>query len=343
MKLRDIKNINVKGKKVILRTDFNVPIEKGKILNDFDIRKTLPTINFLKKKGAKIIIISHLTKDKTKTLRPVAEYLKIDFVPSVLGKIVEQKISKMKFGDVLMLENLRSDKREEKNDKNFAKQISLLGDIFINEAFGVSHRKHASIIGIPKYILSYAGPLFKEELKYLQNIFKPKHPFLLILGGIKFKTKLGVLEKFLKIADKIFIGGALTNNFLRFKKYLNNPKIILHVDVKKKYLKILDCGPKTIKMLSKIINQSNFILWNGPLGDYKQKGFEKGTEAIAKAIADSKAISVIGGGDTVAIIDKMGILNKFSFISTGGGAMLEFLSKGTLPGIEALNANRKFV
>jgi phosphoglycerate kinase len=341
MKLRDVKNINVKGKRVILRVDFNVPIEKGKILDDFDIRKTLPTINFLKKKGAKIIIISHLTEGKAKTLRPVAEYLKIDFVPSVLGKKVEQKISKMKPGDVLMLENLRIDKREKNNDKNFAKQLSQLGNIFINEAFGVSHRKHASIVGIPKYIPSYAGLLFKEELKHLQSVFKPKHPFLLILGGIKFKTKMGTVEKFLKIVDKIFIGGALANNFFRFKKYLKNPKIILPVDVRKKDGIILDCGPNTIKMLSEIINQSKFILWNGPLGDYKQRGFEKGTVAVAKLIANSKAISIIGGGDTVAVVDNLGVIDKFSFVSTAGGAMLEFLSKGTLPGIEALKKSKK--
>lgn len=323
-----------------MRADFNVPIEKGKILDDFDIRKTLPTINLLKKKKAKILIISHLTEGKAKTLRPVAKYLKIDFAPAVLGRKVEQKITKMKPGDVLMLENLRTDKREKNNDKNFAKQLSQLGDIFVNEAFGVSHRKHASIVGLPKYLPSYMGLLFEEELKNLQHAFKPKHPFFLILGGIKFKTKLGVLQRFIKIADKIFIGGALANNFFRFKKYLNNPKIILAVDVKRKNGVILDCGPKTIKMLSKIIRESKFILWNGPLGDYKQKGFEKGTIEIAKAIAKSKAKSIIGGGDTVAAIDKLGILNKFSFVSTAGGAMLEFLAKGTLPGIEALKKQR---
>lgn len=341
MKLPIIKNINTKGKRVILRVDFNILNEKGKIEDDYRIKRTLPTIKLLKKKGAKIIIISHLTEGKAKTLRPVAEYLKIDFIPSVLGKNVEQKISKMRPGDVLMLENLRTDKREKNNDKNFAKQLSQLGDVFVNEAFSVLHRKHASVARLPKYLPSYMGLLFEKELKNLQHVFKPKRPFFLILGGIKFKTKLGILQRFIKIADKIFIGGALTNNFFRLKKYLNNPKIILPLDVKRKNGVILDCGPKTIKMLSKIIRESKFILWNGPLGDIEKKGFEKGTVAIARAIAQSKAKSIIGGGDTVAVIDKLGLIKKFSFVSTAGGAMLEFLAKGTLPGIEALNKSRR--
>lgn len=353
MKLRSIKNINVKGKRVLLRVDFNVPIKKGKILDDFDIKKTLPTISFLKKQGAKIIIISHLTEGRARTLRPVAKYLKIDFIPSVLGKKVEQKITKMKSGDVLMLENLRIDKREKNNDKNFAKQLSQLGDIFVNEAFGVSHRKHASIVSLPKYLPHYAGLLFEKEIKNLETVFRPKHPFLLILGGIKFKSKLGVLEKFIKIADKIFIGGSLANNFFRaqgvnignsafdpevsIKKYLRNPKIILPIDLKIKNGTILDAGAGTIDNLAKIIKESKFILWNGPLGEFEKKGFERGTEELAKLIAKSGTQSIIGGGDTVAAVRKFGIpLGKFSFVSTAGGAMLEFISQGTLPGIKAL-------
>ncbi len=339
--LPSIKNIKPRGKFVLVRVDFNVLNKKGKIEDDYRIKRTLPTIELLKKKGAKIILISHITKGRGKTLRPVAKYLKINFLADKNLNSIKKKINKMKNGDIVLLENIRIHKEEEKNGENFAKNLASLGDLYINDAFSASHHKHASIAGITKYLPSCAGLLFTDELKHLHSTFNPKHPFLLILGGIKFSTKLGVLEKFSAIADKIFVGGALANNFFRFKKYLNNPKIILPLDVKRKNGVILDCGPKTIKMLSKVIRESKFILWNGPLGDYKQKGFEKGTIEIAKAIAKSKAKSIIGGGDTVAAIDKLGILNKFSFVSTGGGAMLEFLAKGTLPGIEALKKGRK--
>jgi len=345
MKLRSIKNINVKGKRVLLRVDFNVPVEKGKVEDDFRIKQTLPTINLLKKKGAKIILISHLTEGRAKSLKPMAKYLKVKFV--------KNKIPEMRNGEVIMLENIRNYPGEEKNDKNFAKKLASLGDIYVNEAFSVSHREHASIVGISKYLPSYAGLLFEKELKNLQSALKPRHPFLLILGGIKIKTKLGVLKRFLTIADKIFIGGALAHNFFKVqgkdigksvfdpevnvKKYLNNQKIILPIDVKIKNDAILDVGPKTIKNLSQIIKESKFILWNGPLGDFEKKGFEKGTLETARAIAQSGAKSIIGGGDTIAAIRKAKIpLSQFSFVSTAGGSLLEFLAKGTLPGIKIL-------
>lgn len=361
--LKGIKNLNFTGKKVILRTDFNVLVKKGKVVEGHRIQKTLPTIRLLKKKGARIIIISHITSGRAKNLRPevkyLSKYIKVKFIPEIVGRKVKKKIAGMKEGDIIILRNLRSDKREEKNDKNFAKQLAGLGNVFINDAFSVSHRRHASVVSLPKYLPSYAGLLFAEELKNLQKAFKPKHPFLLILGGIKFRTKLGVLERFIKIADKIFIGGALANNFFKargldigksvfdkntdIKEYLNNTKIILPIDAKKKNNVILDAGPKTIKMLSILVKKSKFILWNGPLGNFEKRGFGKSTEMVAKAITKSKAISIIGGGDTVAVIDKLGLMNKFTFVSTAGGAMLEFLARGTLPGIEALKkSNKKF-
>lgn len=345
MILPSIKNINVKGKRVILRVDFNVPVEKGKIEDDFRIKRTLPTIKFLKKKGAKIILISHLTEGRAKSLKPMAKYLGVKFV--------KNKIPEIRNGEVIMLENIRNYPGEEKNDKNFAKKLASLGDIYVNEAFSVSHREHASIIGVTKYLPSYMGLLFGDELKNLSVVFKSKHPFLLILGGIKIKTKLGALKRFLTIADKIFIGGALANNFFRvqgvnignsvfdpevnIRKYLRNPKIILPVDLKTKNGTILDAGSGTINNLAKIIKESKFVLWNGPLGDFEKKGFEKGTQELAKLIANSNTQSIIGGGDTVAAVRKFGIpLRKFSFVSTAGGAMLEFLAKGTLSGIKAL-------
>jgi len=342
--LPSIKNINVRGKKVLLRVDFNVPVKNGKVEDDFRIKKTLPTINLLKKKGAKIILISHTTK-KGGTLRPVAKYLKIKFIPDL-------KLSNIKNGEVVLLENIRNFNGEESNDSKFAKQLAGLADIYINDAFSESHRKYASIVSISRYLPSYTGLLFENELKNLESVFKPKHPFLLILGGIKFKTKLGVLNKFVAIADKIFIGGALANDFFKIqgkemgestidesvdvRKYLDNKKIILPIDVVFKKNKILDAGSKTIKLLSGLIKQSKFVLWNGPLGDY-EKGFSKATFDVAKAIAKSNVKSIIGGGDTVSAIKKSGVsLKKFSFVSTAGGALLEFLAKGTLPGIKAL-------
>ena len=351
--IRSIKNIDVRGKKVILRVDFNVPVEKGKVEDDFRIKRTLPTIKFLKKKGARIILISHVTDGRTKSLKPMAQYFKVKFLPDKKIDLIKKKIDKIKNGEVVLLENIRNYPGEEKNDKKFTKKLAQCGDIYINDAFSVSHREHASVVGITKYLPSYAGLLFEEELKNLSSAFKPKHPFLLILGGIKFKTKLGVLEKFLKTADQIFIGGALANNFFKaqgvnidnsvfdpevnIKKYLRNPKIILPIDLKTKNGTILDAGAGTINNLAKIIKESKFVLWNGPLGDFEKKGFEKGTQKLAKLIANSNTQSIIGGGDTVAAVRKFGIpLGKFSFVSTAGGALLEFLAKGTLPGIEAL-------
>lgn len=354
MKLANIKNINVRDKYVILRVDFNVLIKNGKVMDDYRIKRTLPTIKLLKEKGAKIILISHVTEGRARTLRPVAKYLKIRFLPEKNFNVLKKKIKNIKNGETVLLENIRRYKGEETNDKNFAKKLAALGNIYINEAFSASHRSHASIVGITEFLPSYAGLLFEEEFNNLRHAFKPKHPFLLILGGIKFGTKLGVIQKFLKIADKIFVGGALANNFFRaqgldigrsafdpktnIKKYLNHSKIILPEDVRTKDGTILDCGPNTAKMLSKLIKQARFVLWNGPLGDF-EKGFDKGTLAVAHAIAKSKARSIIGGGDTVASIEKIG-LNKFSFVSTAGGAMLEFLAKGTLPGIEALKRSK---
>lgn len=361
MKLPGIKKANLKGRRVLARVDFNVPVKNGKVGEDFRIKKTLPTIKLLQNKGAKIIILSHFGENRD-SLKPVANYLKkrlknFKFIPTIFGKAAEKTISQMKNGDILMPENLRTNPGEEKNDDNFAKKLASLGNVYVNEAFSVSHRKHASIVGIPKYLPSFAGLLFEKEVKNLEKAFKPRHPFLFILGGIKFESKLGVLERFLKIADKIFIGGALANNFLKLKgididksicdekvsvkKYLNNPKIVLPIDFKKKDGIVLDIGPKSIKKLSDLIKKAKFILWNGPMGDFEEKKFATGTFEIAELIANSRAVSIVGGGDTIAVATRAGVVKKFSFVSTGGGAMLEFLAKRTLPGIEAILKSKK--
>jgi phosphoglycerate kinase len=341
--MRSIKQIkNLKGKTVLLRVDFNVPIKGGKVEDDFRIIKALPTINFLIKKGAKIILITHLGKDGTASLQPV---IKRFFA-----------ISKIAPGKVTFFENIRKFPGEMKNDPALAKKLSALGDIYVNDAFSVSHREHTSVVALPKYLPSYAGFQLEEEVENLSHAFKKtKHPFLFILGGAKFSTKMPLLKKYLKLADYVFVGGALANDFLKAKGYdvgkslvgedsygirelLKNKKLILPVDFVKKDGAIIDIGKNSIKDLESYIKKAKFILWNGPLGRYEDGGAEA-TKKILKLVAGSKAETIIGGGDTVALISKMnppaGGEKKFSFVSTGGGATLDFLANGTLPGIKA--------
>ena len=314
--MRNVKQIkDLKNKTVVLRVDFNVPIKNGEVEDDFRIRKALPTIKFLLKKGAKIILMTHLGEDGSASLEPVIRRF--------------WEISGFKKDQIKFFENVRKFTGEEKNDPIFAKKLASLGDIYVNDAFSVSHRTHASVVGISKYLPSYAGLQLEEEVKNLSRAFKPKHPFLLILGGVKFETKLGVLDKFLQIADKIFIGGALVVKALKMP-VARNPKIIFPVGDPT----ALDANAETLEILKKEVKKAKLILWNGPLGNY-ENGFTKGTIELAKIISQSKAFSIIGGGDTVAVAKKVG-LKKFSFVSTAGGAILEFLSNGTLPGIKAL-------
>jgi len=363
MNISSIKEVGLRGKRVILRADFNLPMEKGVVVDDFRLERSMPTINFLKEQGAKIIIMSYVSTGRGTTLKPVADffndkYFKVGFLPTIEKEEVNNKISEMSEGDVLLLENIHKNaedrEADEKNDEEFAQKLASFGDIFVNDAFGQSHRRYSSIIGIPKILPSYAGFLMEEEIAKLSDAFNPEHPFLLILGGIKFESKLGVLDRFIEIADKVFIGGALANNFFKaqgidigdslfdadvdISHYLNNPKILLPIDIKKREGNILDCGDKTIEMLSKEINNSKFVLWNGPLGDFEDEAFDAGTKEIAEAIAESSARAIIGGGDTVAAIhqSKAPCVKERCFVSTGGGAMLAFLADGTLPGIKTL-------
>lgn len=373
--MRSIRQIkNIKGKTVLVRASLNVPIEKGKTEDVFRIKKILPTIEFLRKKGAKVILISHLSKSGG-TLAPVAEalnkFIEVKFIPEVLGSRAFKAASAMKIGEVIMLENLRIEPGEKKCDLNFAKNLAKFGDIYVNEDFPVSHREDASVVLLPKLLPSYAGFQLEEEIKNLSRAFKmPKHPFLFILGGAKFSTKMPLIRKYLRLADHIFIGGALANDFLKakgcevgkslvddtdygIKKILKSKKLILPADVivesqnKSDKLinrkvnevredeNILDIGTETVKNLASLIKKSKLILWNGPLGKYEDRGAES-TKKILKLIASSKAESILGGGDTTALISLMNMEDKFSFISTGGGAALDFLANGTLPGIKAL-------
>ena len=338
--MRSIRLIkNIKGKTVLLRVDFNLPIKNGKIEDDFRIRKALPTIEFLLQKEAKIIIITHFGKDGSASLVPI---IKRFFA-----------ISKLNKNKITFFENIRKFPGEMKNDPAFAKKLSTLGDIYVNEAFSVSHREHASIVGIPKYLPSYAGLQLEKEMENLSHAFrKTKHPFLFILGGAKFSTKMPLIKKYLKLADQVFIGGALANDFLKakgydvgkslvsdndygIKKLLKNKKLILPIDFIKKDEAIIDIGKNSVKELESYIKNSKLILWNGPLGKYEDGGGQA-TREILKLMADAKAETIIGGGDTVALVSEMKMDNKFSFVSTGGGATLDFLANGTLPGIKAL-------
>jgi phosphoglycerate kinase len=361
---------NIKGKIVLVRVDFNVPIKNGKVEDDFRIKKALPTIKFLQKRGAKIVLMSHLGKEGGSLLSvslALNKLVKTKFVPDIFGKEACDAIFRMKNKDIILLENLRNDKGEQGADKNFAKNLAQLGDYYVNEAFSVSHRKSASIVLLPKLLPAYAGLQLEKEVKNLSHAFKkPKHPFLFILGGAKFSTKMPLIEKYLKLADHVFIGGALANNFLKargyevgkslvddtkgIKKILKNKKLILPTDVivsnGKKLLNknankvgkdeiILDIGSQSVKILETCIKKSKLVLWNGPLGKYEAGG-GGATKKILKIVAGSKTESIIGGGDTVALISEMKMENKFTFVSTGGGATLDFLANGTLPGIKAL-------
>ena len=321
---------DLKGKKVLVRVDWNVPIEDGKVVDDFRIKKSLPTLEYLKGAGAKVVIATHLEPEGTHT------------------KLLQTYVPK----GVRLLENLRANPGEESNSKEFAKELASKIDLYVNEAFSVSHRRHASIVGVPLYLPSYIGLQFALEIKELSKAFYPKKPFLLILGGAKFDTKLPLLKKFIHIADYIFVGGALANNFFKeqgvdighslasegnfgLKELLNTGKIILPEDTIIKDGKILDAGPRTMENLKSIISASKLVLWNGPLGGY-ENGYKVATLALAKIISESSCESIIGGGDTLASIKELNLFDKFSFVSTGGGAMLDFLATGTLPGIEAL-------
>ncbi len=370
--LRDIEHLE--GVKVLVRVDFNVPITGGVVGDDFRIQAALPTINFLTSKKAKVILVSHAESSdgSNDSLEPIAVHLgklgqKVTFIHNIKDAfgVIEHT---MKNGDCILLENLRMyGDGEKKNDPKFSQELASLGDIYVNEAFPVSHRSHASIVGVPDFLRGYAGVQFEKEVLHLSKAFNPPHPFVFILGGAKFDTKIPLIQKFMDTADTVFIGGALANDLLKAKgheigkslvsptvrdlsQFVNNPKIMLPVDIinqnhEAKSVetlipedRILDAGPRTLELLKEKIKTAKFILWNGPLGLYEE-GFQAPTRELALmiSIATTEGVeTVVGGGDTVGAIATLGMQDKFTFISTGGGAMLDFLAKGTLPGIEAL-------
>jgi 3-phosphoglycerate kinase len=366
---------NLFGKRAIVRVDWNIPIEGGKVVDDYRIKQTLPTIDHLLNEGAKVIILSHLESAETNTLKPIADHLHgripLYFCPDILGADAKKAVSELKEGEALLLENLRNDDGEKNNSEAFAKSLSEYGDIFVNDAFSASHRSHASIVGLPKFLPSYLGKRFQEEMSELSKVFYPKKPFLFILGGAKFDTKIPLIEKFIHIADTIFVGGALAHNFFKeqgkeigkslisqgdyhLKEKLETGKIMLPVDgtiLSDGHIRmdsmdhvsitdtVVDAGPETILNIREKISEASSILWNGPLGNY-EKGYRQQTLELARALSESGKETIVGGGDTLAAIRELGIFDKFSFVSTGGGAMLDFLAAGTLPGIEAIKERK---
>lgn len=357
--MRTLKDFNFKNKRVLVRCDFNVPLDdKGNILDDFRIKKTVPTIEYLMKEGAKIILMAHLGKPdpifkknigevlnpKSEilkySLKPVARRLekilarKINFSDDCVGKKVEKETEEMSGGEILLLENLRFYKGEEENAGDFAEALSKLGDIFINDAFSVSHRKHASIVGIPKYLSSGIGFLVEKETENLNRILKePEKPFITIVGGRKAETEIKIIDKISEISDFVLLGGLIPKEAeeknIRFKY---PEKIIKPVD----WLDSGDIGEETIKSFKEKIKKARTIFWNGPMGKFEEEKFSKGTKEVAKAVIGSRAFSVVGGGETIEYLNKLGLIDEFSFVSTGGGAMLNYLAEGKLVGIDAL-------
>jgi phosphoglycerate kinase len=388
-------NQNIQGKRVLLRVDFNVPINGGSITEASRITKVLPTIKSLIEKKAKIVIISHLGRPRGKvvlklSLKPIAKKLsnylnrKVLFLDSSIGKNVIEKSKEMSDGDVMLLENLRVHPEEELNSESFAKELSKAGDIYLNEAFSCSHRTHASVCQITKHINSYAGKIMLEEINVIKMLTNSaKKPVTCIIGGSKISTKIGVLNNLIKKVDTIIIVGAMANNFIKYKGYnigkslyekdqenilkniikqyeTNNLNLVLPIDVivaknrnSKGQLKsldkiddtdqILDIGEKTIENVSKIIDKSKTVLWNGPAGYFELTEFSNGSNKITKKITENtknkSLISIAGGGDTAAAINKFGSSDGFTYISTAGGAFLELLEGKILPGIKALEIN----
>ena len=395
---KTIDDLNLKGKKVLLRCDFNVPLKNGEITDDGRITAAMPTIYKILEKGAKLIICSHLGKpkngpDKSLSLAVVAKCLSeklgknVVFAADdyVVGENAKKAVEEMKEQDVVLLENTRFRKEETKNEEKFSKELSLLADVFVNDAFGAVHRAHCSTVGVAKYVEETAvGLLIQKELKFLgEAVSNPKRPFVNILGGAKVGDKLGVIKNLLNFADVIIIGGGMAYTFLKAKGYyvgeslvddekieyckevLNNAKekgveIILPIDVKmienfpnpidskvevficsvedmKKGYMSVDIGPKTIEKFKDAIKNAKTVVWNGPMGVFENPQLAEGTKEIAKALSLIDATTIVGGGDSAAAVKLMGLSDKMSHISTGGGASLEFLEGKILPGIECID------
>lgn len=352
--LSGLKNKNLLNKTCVLRVDFNIENEELSEKN-FRIQAVLPTIKFLTDRGAKIVILSHRGRPpknpksqipipKGLSLKPFAKILSsllekpVGFAASL--KQAEQKTKSLRRGDILLIENLRFYPEEEKNDPKFAKKLASLGNLYINDAFGVSHRKDASIAAMTKFLPSYAGLLLEREIKNLSAaMYRPKHPFIVVLGGAKIPDKIGALKDFMGKTDKLLIGGDCAKEVPFLSKFNN---VVLPVDYIIERGKTLDIGPKTSRLYSEIIKNAKTIIWNGPMGYSENPKFAKGTNAVIGAISKSHAFVVIGGGETIASLNIKNQISKIKnkhniFLSTGGGAMLQYLSGEKMPGLMALD------
>lgn len=363
---------NLEGKTILLRLDLNVPVIEGQVTDTYRLERVIETLDFLRDRKAKTIIISHCEGKDSKTLLPMWKYLNgflpLDFSETYFTPEAIAKITKMEDGGVLLFENLRINEGEKNNDKDFAKKLSQMADIYVNDAFAVSHRKHASIVSVPEFLPHFGGILLKQEIENLSKAFNPKKPFVFILGGAKFDTKIPLIEKYLEKADTVFVCGALANNVYKemgyevgqslvsegqfgIKEKLENKKLVVPIDVTvtnekgqvffkkpdevEKNEIIVDAGKETLNQLKDILSTAQTVIWNGPVGNY-EIGFSDKTEQFAEIISNCSGETIVGGGDTVASINKLELSDKFTFVSTGGGAMLDFLVNETLPGIEAL-------
>ncbi|MBD7915899.1 phosphoglycerate kinase [Clostridium sp. Sa3CUN1] len=385
---KTIEDIDVKGKKVLVRCDFNVPLKDGVITDENRLNGALPTINYLIENGAKVILCSHLGKDASKSLAPVAKRLsemlnkEVVFArdEEVVGANARAAVEAMKDGDVVLLENTRCRKEETKNVEDFSKELASLADIFVNDAFGTAHRAHCSTVGVTDYLdTAVCGYLIQKELKFLgEAVNNPVRPFVAILGGAKVSDKIAVINNLLEKVDTLIIGGGMAYTFLKAQGYevgsslveadrldyakemiekaaAKGVKFLLPVDhrVATEFKDVepvitedqnipagsmgLDIGPKTETLYADAIKDAKTVIWNGPMGVFEFENFNKGTIAVAKAMADADATTVIGGGDSAAAVNILGFGDKMTHISTGGGASLEFLEGKALPGIEALN------
>lgn len=389
---KSVLNADVRGKKVLLRCDFNVPQNKetGAITSDKRIVAALPTIKYLLENGAAVIACSHLGKPKGEwkqklTLAPVAERLsellgqKVIFANDIIGDDAKAKAAALKPGEIMLLENLRFDIREEKNGADFAKALADMAEVYVSDAFGTVHRAHASTAGVAAYLPAYAGLLVEKELSVMgKALDDPKRPFVAVLGGAKVSDKIGVINNLLEKADTVIIGGGMAYTFIKAMGYeignslleadkldyalemiekakRNGVSLLLPVDtavgnefkadcdseiVDIKAMPAgwmgMDIGPKTIELFSDAIKNAGTVVWNGPMGVFEFDAFAKGTKAMAQALADSGAITIVGGGDSAAAVEKLGFADKMTHISTGGGASLEFLEGLELPGVACL-------
>jgi phosphoglycerate kinase len=388
MNKKTVKDIDLKGKRVFMRVDFNVPMAKGKVTDDKRIKAALPTIQYVLDQGASLLLASHLGRPKGDadpefSLRAASEVLStlinrpVTMAPDCVGAEVEAIAKSLKPGDVVMLENTRFHKGEEKNDIELAKQMAALADVYVNDAFGSAHRAHSSTEGIARFLPAVSGFLMEQELEYLgKAVANPEHPYIAILGGAKISDKILVVETLAAKCDKLIIGGGMANTFLTAKG-LNmqdslveaealetaktllaklGDKLVLPVDaiIADKFdaeantqtvdvdkipagWRMLDVGPKTVSLYKATLDGAKLIVWNGPVGVFEMPKFAEGTFSLAKMMAESKAVTVIGGGDSASAVKKAGVAKQMTHVSTGGGASLEFLEGKELPGVAALN------